>query len=125
MENKFLNMKSEYKTFVKECATQIKKLNIDDELTKDKCVEIFKLYQNIHQNVESSSNLNINDVNHIILNYNREDKDVELLKKFIKIKNLYLIKLIIKSSLWDPFISKLKENLDLDDPKSNKKITNH
>jgi hypothetical protein len=123
--NKFLNMKSEYKTFVKECASQIKKINIETELTKEKCVEIFKLYQSINSQIESSSSININDVNHIILNYNREDKDVELLKKFVKIKNLYLIKTIIKSPLWEPFILKLTNELDLDDPKLNKKITNH
>jgi len=49
----------------------------------------------------------------MILNNSNEDLDIELFKKFIKIKNLYLIKLIIKSDLWNSYISKLNTELKL------------
>ena len=125
MENKFMNLKKEYRDFIKSTAKKIKELDIDNNLSREKCVEIFKLYQNIYSDIEASENLDINDINHIITNYNRDDSDVELVKKFIKIKNLYLIKRIIKSQQWDSFISKLKHDIDLGDSKLNKKITNH
>lgn len=119
-DNKFMNLKKEYRDFVKKIATQIKTINIDEELTKKKCSEIFNLYQNIYSSINESS-LNINDINHIILNYNRENEDVEAIKKFIIIKNMYLIKRIITSSQWKPFISKLSEMLYSDEKKINNK----
>lgn len=119
-DNKFMNLKKEYKDFVKKIATQIKMINIDEELTKKKCNEIFNLYQNIYSSINESS-LNINDINHIILNYNRENEDVETIKKFIKIKNMYLIKRIIISPQWKPFIFKLGESIQIDEKKINKK----
>lgn len=54
-----------------------------------------------------------------------DNEDVKLLKKFIKIKNLYIIKKIIKSNIWDNFISKLKTNIDLDDINLNNKKTDY
>jgi hypothetical protein len=125
MENKFMNLKKDYRDFIKSTAKKIKDLDIDNDLSKEKCVDIFQLYQTIHSEIEACPNLNINDINHIIMNYNRDDSDVELVKKFIKIKNLYLIKRIIKSQQWEPFISKLKDDIDLGDTKLNKKITDH
>ena len=47
MENKFMNLKKEYRDFVKKSAQMINKLNINEELTKEKCLDIFKLYQEI------------------------------------------------------------------------------
>ncbi len=120
-----MNLKKEYRDFIKKTATKIKILDIDNNLNKDKCVEIYKLFREIHEDIDSSSTLNINDINHVILNYSKSDPDVETLKKFIKIKNLYLIKLIIRSQSWDPFISKLKDDIDLGDTKLNKKVTDH
>ncbi len=121
MDNKFMNLKKEYRDFLKKTAIEIKNLDIDNNLTMEKCIDIYKLYLNIYASVEQSESLNINDINHIILNYSKEDKDVELLKKFIKIKNLYLIKKIVKSNQWESFISKLNEDITLDDIKINKK----
>ena len=120
MENKFIKLKKEYKDFIKINADQIKKLNIEADLTKEKCNLIYKLYNKIYKTIETSEQLNVNDINHIILNYSKEDSDVELFKKFIKIKNLYLIKLIIRSDLWNPFIFKLNKELNL--TKQNKEI---
>ena len=120
-----MNLKKEYRDFVKKCGQMINKLNIEDELTKDKCLNIFNLYQEIYNMIETTPNLNINDINHIIMNYSREDKDVEILKKFIKIKNLYIIKKIIKSNLWNPYIKKVCDEIDLDDNKLNKRKTEH
>jgi len=125
MENKFMNLKKEYRDFVKKSAQMINKLNINEELTKEKCLDIFKLYQEIYTMIETSSNLNINDINHIILNYSRDDKDVETIKKFIKVKNLYVIKKILKSNLWNPFIKKICDEIDLEDNKLNKKKTEY
>ena len=119
MDNKFMNLKKEYRDFIKKCANQIKKLDIDNNLTKEKCVDIYHLYLAIYAFVKKSETLNINDINHIILNYGKENEDVELFKKFIKIKNLFLIKKIIKSNLWDSFISKLKEDIDLEENQKN------
>lgn len=125
MDNKFMNLKKEYRDFVKKSAQMIKKLNIEDDLTKEKCSEIFKLYQEIYEMIEGDQKLNINDINHIIMNYNREDQDVETLKKFIKIKNLYIIKKIIKSNLWNPYVKKLCDEIDLGNDKLNKKKNDH
>jgi hypothetical protein len=125
MENKFMNLKKEYKEFIKRTAKKIKIIDIDNNLTKEKCIDIFKLFQDIYADIESCPTLNINDINHIIKNYNREDQNVELIKKFIKIKNLYLIKKTVKSPQWQTFILKLKDDIDLDDPKINKKVTEH
>jgi hypothetical protein len=121
MDNKFMNLKKEYRDFLKKIAIDIRELDIDNNLTMEKCIDVYKLYLNIYASVEKSDSLNINDINHIILNYSKEDNDVELLKKFIKIKNLYLIKKIIKSSQWESFISKLNEDINIDDIKINKK----
>lgn len=120
-----MNLKKEYRDFVKKSAIQIKKLNIDNDLSKAKCKDIFKLYQNLYHDVEMSNTINVNDVNHIIINYNKIDEDVELLKKFIKIKNMYLQKIIINSSIWTSFIEKLKSEINLKDSKLNEKITSH
>jgi hypothetical protein len=120
MDNKFMNLKKEYREFIKNAVTQIKTINLDDELDINKCKTIYQLYNNIHSNIESSDNLNVNDINHIILNYSRDDKDVELFKRFIVAKNMYIIKRIIKSNNWNSFISKLNSELNLGDPKLNK-----
>lgn len=109
-----MNLKKEYRDFLKKISLNIKELEIDKNLTKEKCSNIYKLYLNIYSDVEKSDLLNINDINHIILNYSKEDRDVELLKKFIKIKNLYLIKNIIKSNIWEPFINKICDDIELD-----------
>lgn len=109
-----MNLKKEYRDFLKKTCSNIKELDIDKNLTKEKCNSIYKLYLNIYSDVEKSDDININDINHIILNYSKEDKDVELLKKFIKIKNLYLIKNIIKSNIWEPFINRLCDDIELD-----------
>ena len=62
-----MNLKKEYRDFVKKSSQLVKKINIDDQLTKEKCVDIFKLYQEIYSMIDSSSNLNINDINHILM----------------------------------------------------------
>jgi hypothetical protein len=125
MDNKFMNLKKEYRDFVKKSAQMINGININDDLTKEKCADIFKLYQEIYNMIEDDKKLNINDINHIITNYSREDNDVNILKKFIKIKNLYVIKKIIKSPLWDSYIKKISDEINLGDEKLNKKVTTH
>ena len=101
-----MNLKKEYRDFLKKAASQIKELNIDSDLTKEKCLAIYKLYQLIYSEVDKSETININDINHIILNYSKDDKDVELFRKFIKIKNLYQI---IKQSLQSLHFYKFKK----------------
>jgi hypothetical protein len=114
MDNKFINLKKEYKDFLKKTCLNIKKLDIDNKLTEEKCINIYKLYLNIYSDVENSYDININDINHILLNYSKDDNDLELLKKFIKIKNLFLIKKIVSSDLWNQLINKLVEDIELD-----------
>lgn len=113
MDNKFSKLKKEYKDFIKINAAQIKKLNIESDLTKEKCNAIYRLYNKMYKTIESSEQLNVNDINHIILNYSKEDSDIELFKKFIKIKNLFLVKLVVRSNLWDPFIAKLATQFNI------------
>jgi len=112
MDQKFLKLKKEYKNFIKTNIEQIKKLDIETNLTKEKCKLIYKLYNKIYKSIENSEVLNVNDINHIIINYSKEDPNVELFKKFIKIKNLYLIKKVIQSNLWEPFILKLNSEIN-------------
>ena len=123
MDNKFMNLKKEYRDFINETSDKIKELDIDNNLTKLKCINIFNLFENINKLIENSSNLNVNDVNHILLNYNRDNDNVELLKKFIKIKNLYVIKEIVNSNQWNTYITRLNNNIDLGDQKLNTKKT--
>jgi hypothetical protein len=124
MESKFMNLKKEYRDFIDTISSEINVMNIDEKLTRKKCNDIFNLYQRIYSSINSTS-LNINDINHIMLNYNRDNSNVELIKKFIKIKNLYLIKRVINSSQWIPFISQLRETLNLEHIKLNKKKINY
>ena len=125
MENKFMNLKKEYRDFIKKTAIKIKILDINNNITKEKCINIFKLYQELYNDISTCPTMNINDINHIILNYNKDDPDIDLLKKFIKIKNLYLIKQIIKSNQWQIFILKLNEEIDLGDIKLNELKTEY
>ena len=113
MDNKFINLKKEYKEFIKSNTNQIKKLNIESDLTKDKCKSIYKLYNKIYNNIENSNKLNVNDINHLISNYSKEDTDIELFKKFIKTKNLYVIKTIVQSNIWKNYIQKLNTEINL------------
>lgn len=123
MDNSIINLKKEYRDFIKKSSTKIEILNIDENnLNKEKCCEVIKLYNEIYTDLETSA-LNINDINHIILNYKKDDPDVERFKKFIKIKNAYLIRKTLQSTQLQSFISKLKEEIDLGDKKLNKKIT--
>lgn len=125
MDNKFINLKKEYRDFLKKTVEHINKLNINENLSKQKCMDIYKLYQSIYTEIESLPNLNVNDINHIIINYNGDNEDVKTLKKFIKIKNLYIIKKIVKSNMWDIYISKLKKDIDLNDSNLNSKKTDY
>ncbi len=130
MDNKFQKLKKEYREFVTSTAKQIKSLDIDNNLTKSKCVAIYNLYNEIYDSIEKSPDLNINDINHIIFNYTKNDNsDVELIKKFIQIKNIYIIKRVIKSNLWNTYVSKYHSMLDLNETlnptKSNKKVSEY
>jgi 3-methyladenine DNA glycosylase AlkC len=49
MDTKFIKLKKEYKNFIKSNIDQIKKLNIDSDLTKEKCESIYKLYNKIYK----------------------------------------------------------------------------
>jgi hypothetical protein len=114
MDSNFKNLKKEYREFIKNSVDQIKRLNINENhITKEKCIEINNLYDNLYNSIEQSSTININDVNHIILNYEKNDPDVEFFKRFILIKNIYMIKKIVKSTTWGTFIEKLSEELKL------------
>lgn len=123
MDTTFMNLKKDYKDFVKQTASEIAKLNIDDELTESKCVAIFNLYETIKSNIESSQNLNINDINHILLNCKKNDENLAKIKKFVEIKNMYIIKKAMNSSLWNSFVTKLMQTIDLGDENLNKKKT--
>jgi len=116
-----MNLKKEYRDFLKKSAQLIKQIDINSQLTKEKCSDIFKLYQQIYILIENEKKININNINHIINNYNGGDEDVDILKKFIKIKNLYIIKKIVKSPLWKPYVKKMCDEIDLGNDKLNKK----
>lgn len=121
MENKFMNLKKEYKDFIEKISMKIKEINIDNDLDKNECIKIYKLYLEINNIIEENNQININDINHIILNYNKENEDIKLFKKFIKIKNLYIIKRIIQSNLWNNLVDKTISKLNIKIDESNKK----
>jgi len=120
-----MNLKKEYKDFIENIYVKIKELGIEEDLDKKRCISIYKLYLEINNQIENSIDINVNDINHIIMNYNRDNKDIELFKKFIKIKNIYIIKRIIQSNLWDNFVNntidKINYNINLRE-KNNKYI---
>jgi hypothetical protein len=125
MDAKFNKLKKEYKDFIKNNISHIKKLDINNNITKEKCIAINRLYNRIYKSIEKSEQININDINHILADYSKDDSDIDLFKQFIKIKNLYLIKRIVRSSNWDPFISKLNKQIDLNNPNLNSKKTDY
>ena len=115
-----MNLKKEYREFISSTCIKIKDINIEDDIDKKKCISIYKLYLDINNQIENSDELNVNDINHIILNYNRDNNDIELLKKFIKIKNVYIIKRIIQSKLWEDFVLRTISKLNFDIDMTNK-----
>lgn len=126
MANKFVNLKKEYRDFVLNLAQEIQQLNINDSITNKKCIDVFKLFQKTSNSINNDQlGINANDINHIIENYNKENKDVDLIKRFIKIKNLYIIQQIVDSLQWKPFIYKLIDLPEFTILKSKKKELKH
>lgn len=116
MESKFVNLKKEYRDFIENLAKEIRLLDISENLSKKKWVDIYKLYQDTYNSINvDTSNINVNDINHIILNYNKENLDVNAVKNFIRVKNLYMIQQITQSTLWKPFITKLQNSINVQD----------
>ena len=113
MDNKFQNLKKEYKEFIYKISDKIKDIQIEDNIDKKKCILIYKLYLEIYNLIEISNDININDINHIINNYSKDNEYINIFKKFIKIKNLYVIKRIIQSNLWEEFINKTYSKLNI------------
>lgn len=114
METKSIKLKKEHKDFIQTNISLIKKLDIESNLTKEKCQLIYKLYNKIYKTIENSEILNVNEINNILLNNSNKDPNIELFRIFIKIKNVYLIKIIIRSELWDPFILKLSKEINIE-----------
>ena len=48
LSERFINLKKEYRDFLRRTVEKINKLNINENLTKQKCMDIYKLYQNIY-----------------------------------------------------------------------------
>lgn len=105
--SKFINLKREYKDFINYASSEIKKIKIDGDLLSEDCINIIFVYDKLYNKIIEDRTININDINHIMLNYNKENTDVELLKKFIKIKNTCILKIIVNSVEWDKYIDEL------------------
>jgi hypothetical protein len=112
-------MKKEYKDFIKDIIILINKLDINTDLTRQKCFKIYKLYNNIEEQISNTNIININELNNILLNNKDNDDDIILLKKFINIKNLYILKKILNSKIWKPFIIKLINIINIDNDTKN------
>ena len=48
---------------------------------------MFKTSKKLYDYINDSQKLNINDINHILINYSKENSNIELLRKFIELKN--------------------------------------
>jgi len=116
--------KKECKNIIKKYCIKIKLINIEEDsqnlntfitqlnnANTNKYILINKLYNNFYKEIENSNLININDFNYLLLNYTEKDSDFELFKKFIIIKNLFIITLIIKSNIWIDFVEKTKNKI--------------
>ena len=110
------NIKKDHRQFIINACNKINNYNIDNDLDEKICIELYKIYLEIYDELELIDNININDINNILINFNKNDEYIDKFKKFIKIKNIYIIKKIIKSKLWNDFINKtiLKLNSNID-----------
>ena len=112
-------MKKEYKDFIKDIIISINKIDLNTDLTCKKCYKIYKLYNDIEEKISNRNSININELNNILLNNKENDEDILLLKKFINIKNLYILKKILNSKVWKPFIMKLLDIININNDTKN------
>lgn len=115
---KFLNLPSNYKNFLAECA----KINLN---SIDGKTDI-KTLNNYVKQVETCAeqfNLEILDINNLMLNYNKSNNQVDLLKKLVHYKNYYIITNCIRSQEWKEFIHNIKiKNQDIKTSKIEKAV---
>jgi hypothetical protein len=101
---KFVNLTSNYKNFLLDCENIFKLIELNDILSIEKLNDI---YININLCIQSNE-LQISDINHLIQNYSKPNDQVNNLKKFVYLRNYLIIKILLRSSKWKDFISKLK-----------------
>jgi len=101
---KFVNLTSNYKNFLLDCENIFKLVELNDSLSIEKLNE---LHMAINLCIQSNE-LQISDINHLIQNYSKPNDQVNNLKKFVYLRNYLIIKILLRSSKWKDFISKLK-----------------
>jgi hypothetical protein len=111
---KFYKLNNNYKHFL---------LYVDNNLTYniDETISLKKIIE-IHKKIEdgiSKYELEINDINHLLLNYDKENEILIKLKKIVYYKNFLILKNVMRTTEWKKFIIELTEFVSL---KLNKKI---
>jgi hypothetical protein len=106
--NKFYKLTNNYKEFL----TFVEKnLNIEiDETTKLK--KIINIYE-ILENEIIKYGLEINDINHLLTNYDKDNSEITKLKKLVYYKNFLILKKVIRSNEWKTFIINLTDYIFL------------
>lgn len=109
-----MSIKKQHYTFINNISKIIENIDLESNLEYDKCYKIYKIYKNIEKKINKCDIININDINIILLNDNINDDNINRLRKFINIKNFYILKNICNSLIWKQFIIKLYEIFSLD-----------
>lgn len=100
---KFYNLSNNYKEFLNVVNN---KNIIIDKYTK------LKILNKIHFEIENILNnytLEIHDINNLLLNYNKENENVNILKKLVYFRNCHILQKVIRTNEWKEFISNLTE----------------
>jgi len=105
---KFYKLNNNYKHFL---------LYVDNNLTYDidETISLKKIIE-IHKKIEdgiSKYELEINDINHLLLNYDKENEIINKLKKMIYYRNFLILKNVIRSKEWKKFIIELTEFISI------------
>lgn len=116
-------MIKDYKIFLKKYISKINNLKINDELDGKKYLKIYKLFLEIKDEIDNSINLNFNDLNKMLIDDNKLDDNLKQFKKFIKIKNEYIINKVLKSNIFTNYLEKLYNQKYKDEKDKDKIIT--
>jgi len=104
---KFVNLPKNYREYLENC-NKIINIDINDLID-------LTLLNQLHKEIEYfliKHDLQISDINHIIQNYDKENEIINKIKKLIYYRNFKLIKLILRSKIWQTFIINLKSKID-------------
>ena len=104
---KFVNLSAKYKDILDKIIKIFNKKdikNIANNTLSSK--RIFEIFNNINE-LLNKNDCGPYDINHIIINYDKKNVIIDILKKYINLKNKLIISTATKSYLWKKFIKQI------------------